>query len=158
MRHRDLPSIEDLPRWSASQVRSQFPDLVRQVRESGAVAVTRHGEVEMVVIGAAIYQKMSASFIDHSEDQLRAEGELARLSAEFDRRLAGFKNPGISNSVETVMRAGGRTKRRPKAGPTFLTLVAHTQASDVGVPPEAAISQGNRRPERASDQTPVQTL
>lgn len=49
----------------------------------------------------------------------QAKAILAELSADFDRRLASFNDPGIRDRVETVMVAKGRAKRRGKAGPSF---------------------------------------
>jgi hypothetical protein len=45
--------------------------------------------------------------------------DLEILSAEFDRRLASFKDPGIRDRVEAVTAANGRAKRRSKAGDSF---------------------------------------
>ena len=50
---------------------------------------------------------------------LDRDAVLAELSAEFDRRLAVLNAPGAHERIDAVFAARGRTKVRPKAGPTF---------------------------------------
>ena len=50
-----LPSLNELPRQNASHVKNRWGDVVRQVQESGSVAVTNHSTVEMVLLTAATY-------------------------------------------------------------------------------------------------------
>ena len=112
----DLPRIENLPQRNATQVKNKWADLVREVRASGSVAVTRHNRVEMVVMDAATYRKLAALAGDAAE---RRQAALAELSAKFDRRLAALKSSETRGRVEAVMAARGRTKHRPKAGVSF---------------------------------------
>jgi PHD/YefM family antitoxin component YafN of YafNO toxin-antitoxin module len=86
------------------------------VRRAGSVAVTQHDRVEMVVMDAGTYRKLSTLA---EEARARSEAGLAALSAEFDRRLAALGTEGIRNRVERVMSARGRARRRPKAGTSF---------------------------------------
>lgn len=111
-----IPSLKTLPQRSATQVKNRWADVVREVRKFGSVAITQHNQVEMVVMDAETYQKISA----HAEEA-RARGEvgLAALSDDFDRRLASFKTDGIRDRVENVMSARGRIKRPAKAGATY---------------------------------------
>lgn len=111
-----IPSLKTLPQRSATQVKNRWADVVREVRKLGSVAITQHNQVEMVVMSAESYQKISA----HAEE-VRARGEagLAALSDDFDRRLASFKTDGIRDRVESVMSARGRIKRPAKAGATY---------------------------------------
>lgn len=111
-----IPSLEKLPQRNATQVKNKWADVVREVRKLGSVAVTQHNQVEMVVMNAETYQKISALA---EEARARSEAGLAELSADFDRRLASFKTEGIRDRVESVMSARGRIKRPPKAGATY---------------------------------------
>lgn len=111
-----IPRLEKLPQRNATQVKNKWADVVREVRKLGSVAVTQHDQVEMVVMDADTYRKISA-FAE--EARARSEAGLAELSAEFDRRLASFKTEGIRDRVESVMSARGHIKRRPKAGATY---------------------------------------
>lgn len=111
-----IPSLEKLPQRNATQVKNKWADVVREVRKLGSVAVTQHNQVEMVVMNAETYQKISALA---EEARTRSEARLAELSADFDRRLASFKTEGIRDRVESVMSARGRIKRPPKAGDTY---------------------------------------
>src|SRR3546814_9935988 len=83
-----IPSLEQLPQRNATQVKNKWADVVREVRKLGSVAVTQHNQVEMVVMDAETYQKISALA---EEARARSEAGLAELSADFDRRLASFK-------------------------------------------------------------------
>ena len=56
-----LPSIEELPRQNASQVKNKWGEVVRQVRQNGSVAITNHSAVEMVLLDAATYQQLTDS-------------------------------------------------------------------------------------------------
>lgn len=111
-----VPSLEKLPQRNATQVKNKWADVVREVRKLGSVAVTQHNQVEMVVMNAETYQKISALA---EEARAHSEARLAELSADFDRRLASFKTEGIRDRVESVMSARGRIKRPPKAGTTY---------------------------------------
>jgi PHD/YefM family antitoxin component YafN of YafNO toxin-antitoxin module len=111
-----IPSLEKLPQRSAMQVKNKWADVVREVLRLGSVAVTQHNQIEMVVMNAETYQKISALA---EEAQARSEASLAELSADFDRRLASFNTEGIRERVESVMSARGRIKRPAKAGDTY---------------------------------------
>ena len=111
-----VPSLEKLPQRNATQVKNKWADVVREVRKLGSVAVTQHNQVEMVVMDAETYQKISALA---EEARAHSEARLAELSADFDRRLASFKTEGIRDRVESVMSARGRIKRPPKAGTIY---------------------------------------
>jgi len=47
------PPLDQLPRQNASQVKNRWGEVVRQVRQSGSVAITHHANVEMVLLDAA---------------------------------------------------------------------------------------------------------
>ncbi len=111
-----IPSLQKLPQRSATQVKNKWAEVVREVRKLGSVAVTQHSQVEMVVMDAETYQKISALAEEARAD---SEAKLAELTADFDRRLASFKTEGIRDRVEDVMSARGRIKRPAKAGTTY---------------------------------------
>lgn len=111
-----IPGLKELPQRSATQVKNKWADVVREVRKRGGVAITQHNQVEMVVMDAETYRKISALA---GEARARGEAGLAELSADFDRRLASFKTDGIRDRVENVMSARGRIKRPAKAGATY---------------------------------------
>ena len=111
-----FPQIKDLPQRSATQVKNQWGDLVREVRASGGVAVTHHDKVEMVVVEAGQYREMAA-LIEGARG--RRQAALAELSAEFDQRLAALKAPAARERVEAAMASRGRVTPRPKAGTSF---------------------------------------
>jgi tRNA U54 and U55 pseudouridine synthase Pus10 len=110
-----FPQIKDLPQRSATQVKNQWGDLVREVRASGSVAVTHHDKVEMVVVEAGQYREMAA-LVEGARG--RRQAALAELTAEFDQRLAALKAAGRER-VEAAMASRGRVTPRPKAGTSF---------------------------------------
>lgn len=76
-----LPPIEELPRRNATDAKNRWGRLVREVRVLGAVAITSHGYVEMVVIEAGKYRELVA-LVDAAEERRKAA--LEERSTEFD--------------------------------------------------------------------------
>lgn len=111
-----LPALHDLPRQNASQVKNKWGDLVRQVRQSGSVAITNHAAVEMVLLDAATYQQLSDNLLAL---QVREQSMLDELSARFDARLAVLQQPQAVAGVEGLFAARGKLRQRPKAGASF---------------------------------------
>jgi hypothetical protein len=111
-----LARIENLPQRSATEVKNAWADVAREVGEVGSVAVTQHHKVKWIVMDAATYQKMAA-VAEKAEE--RRQAALSELSADFDRRLAVLNAPETRGRVKAVMKARGRSKRRPKAGASF---------------------------------------
>ena len=111
-----LPDLEDLPSRPASQVKNRWSDVVRQVRESGSVAVTNHSNIEMVLIDAATYRQLVEDV-----QALRAKEKtvLAELDRAFQARLAVLQAPQAPTRVDKLFAARGRLKQRPKAGSSF---------------------------------------
>jgi prevent-host-death family protein len=111
-----LPKLEDLPSRPASQVKNRWADVVRQVRESGSVAVTNHSSIEMVLIDTATYRQMVEDV--HA---LRAKERtvLAALDCAFQARLDALQAPAATARVDKLFAARGRLKQRPKAGSSF---------------------------------------
>jgi PHD/YefM family antitoxin component YafN of YafNO toxin-antitoxin module len=111
-----LPQITSFPQRSATQVKNQWADLVRAVRQSGGVAVTQHDRVEMVVLEASTYQQMASLAAGARQADQAA---LERLSVEFDQRLDALKGARTPGLIDAVFKARGRAKKRPKAGTSF---------------------------------------
>jgi prevent-host-death family protein len=111
-----LPKLEDLPRQTASDVKNKWREVVREVRESGSVAITNHSSVEMVLVNAEAYRQLAASAAALQE---REAAVLDQLSAQFDQRLASLQAPDAVDKAAAVFRRKGRLSTRPKAGPAF---------------------------------------
>lgn len=111
-----LPALHDLPRQNASQVKNKWGEVVRQVRQSGSVAITNHSAVEMVLLDAATYQQLTE---DLQTLGAREQTVLAELSARFDSRLAVLQQPEAARQLDDLFAARGRLARRPKAGASF---------------------------------------
>jgi prevent-host-death family protein len=112
----DLPSLDQLPRQSASQVKNRWRDVVREVHEAGSVAITNHSAVEMVLVDAATYQQLTASA---ATLKAREQSVLDQLAAEFDDRLAVLQRRDAPAKVASVFASKGKLARKPKAGSTF---------------------------------------
>ena len=97
-----LISIDDLPRQNASQVKNKWGEVVRQVRQSGSVAITNHSSVEMVLLDAATYQQLTESL---AALQAREQSVLDELAERFDARLPSL--PLDSKSDPTRAAAPG---------------------------------------------------
>lgn len=108
-----LPQIEELPRRNATEAKNRWGALVREARTLGAIAITSHGYVEVVVIEAGKYRELVA-LLGAAEERRKAA--LAELSAEFDRHLASLRAPDAKPRVDAAMTAKGRVKTRSKAG------------------------------------------
>lgn len=111
-----LPSLNDLPRRNASHVKNRWGDVVRQVQQSGSVAVTNHSTVEMVLLTAATYNQLVE---DAQALQAREQSVLDELARRFDARLGVLQQPDAAAKVGGLFAAKGKLERRPKAGDTF---------------------------------------
>lgn len=114
-----LPRIQELSRRTATYLKTKMADCVREARIAGAVAITHHNNIEVVVVDAAYYRQITTPFIAGSNDP-GLEASLAELAAEFDRRLAILQSPDARDRVDAIMDACGKTKCRPKAGDYML--------------------------------------
>jgi len=111
-----LPDLEDLPSRPASQVKNRWGDVVRQVRESGSVAVTNHSSIEMVLIDTATYRQLVE---DVQALRAKEQAVLAELDRAFQARLAALQAPEATTHMDKLFAARGRLKQRPKAGSSF---------------------------------------
>lgn len=111
-----LPALDELPRQNASQVKNKWGDVVRQVQESGSVAVTSHSAVEMVLLTAATYRRLVEEV---AALNAREQAALDELAARFEARLALLQQPDASGKVDAVFAARGKLVRRPRAGAAY---------------------------------------
>jgi prevent-host-death family protein len=114
-----LPALEELPRQNASHVKNRWGDVVRQVQESGSLAVTNHSTVEMVLLTAATYNQLVE---DAQAVKAREQSVLDELGRRFDARLGVLQQPDAAQQVGKLFAAKGklhRLGRRPKAGDSF---------------------------------------
>ena len=113
---RTLPKIDEIPRRSATEVKNQWGDVIRDLRASGSVALTQHNNIEMVLVDASLYRSMEA--LDEAETERRRQ-VIANLDAEFEQRLAAMRDGHMRKRVEDVMAARGRSKKRPIVGESY---------------------------------------
>ena len=112
----DLPPLDTLPRQNASHVKNRWGDVVRQVRQSGSVAVTSHSAIEMVLLDAGTYRQL----VDGVQAlRSREQAVLDELSGRFDARLVALQQPEAVGKVKALLEARGSLRRRPKAGASF---------------------------------------
>jgi hypothetical protein len=109
----DLLALDQLPRQNASQVKNKWGDVVRQVHQSGCVAITNHAAVEMVLLNAAVYQQLTQ---DIQTIKAREQSTLDELAQRFNTHLAALQQPGATRKVKALFEAKGKLTRRPKAG------------------------------------------
>lgn len=112
----NLASLEDLPRQKASEVKNKWADVVRMVHQQGSVAVTNHSTVEMVLLDAATYRRLTA---DLAVLKQREIGVLDELNQRFDAQLAVLQKNDASEKMDALFAARGRLRNRPKAGASF---------------------------------------
>lgn len=112
----ELPSIEELPRQNASQVKNKWADMVRLVRQSGSVAITNHSEVEMVLLDANTYQQLTDEI---QALKAREQTALDELTSRFKARLAVLQQPDASQKMRALFDAKGKLAKRPKAGVSY---------------------------------------
>ncbi|VWX61588.1 Antitoxin [Burkholderiales bacterium 8X] len=111
-----LPLPEHLPTRSASQVKNQWGEVVRQVRERGSVAVTNHANVEMVLIDTATYRRLAEDIqAIHAEQH----STLNALDSAFQDRLAVLQQSGAADRVDALMARRGKSAKPSKAGSSF---------------------------------------
>lgn len=112
----ELPTLDRLPRQSASHVKNKWRDVVREVHAAGSVAITNHSAVELVLVDAAVYEELAASA---AVLKAREASVLEQLASQFDERLAVLEQPDAHDKAATVFARKGKLARRPKAGAAF---------------------------------------
>jgi prevent-host-death family protein len=111
-----VPTLDQLPRHTASRVKNKWRDVVREVHEAGSVAITNHSAVEMVLVDAATYEQLVAGA---AAFKAREKSVLDQLVTQFDQRLAVLQLPDASARAEAVFGRKGKLKKRPKAGAAY---------------------------------------
>ncbi|MEA1652585.1 type II toxin-antitoxin system Phd/YefM family antitoxin [Nitrospirillum sp. BR 11164] len=105
-----------MPRRNATQVRSRWAEVAREVQANGGMAITNHDRVEMVLLSAEEYDRLAAKATGGAAHQ---QAVLDRLTAQFDVALAALQEPGVADRLEQLLSAQGQGKIRPKAGPSY---------------------------------------
>jgi prevent-host-death family protein len=111
-----MPLLDDLPRHNASSVKNKWREVVREVRETGSVAITNHSTVEMVLVDAATYQQLAASA---EALKAREQSVLDQLNTQFNQRLAGLQAPDAADKLDAMFERQGKLVQRPRAGTSF---------------------------------------
>jgi len=111
-----LAELADLPRHNTSMVRNKWGDIVRQVRQTGSVAITNHSIVEMVLLDAETYRQVTEALASIKE---REKALLDELASRFDARLTVLQAPDARDKLEALRASRGRLAQRPKAGTSF---------------------------------------
>jgi len=112
----ELPTLDRLPRQSASHVKNKWRDVVREVRTAGSIAITNHSAVELVLVDAATYEQLAASA---AALKAREASVLDQLASQFDQRLAVLDQHDAQGKVTAVFARKGKLANRPKAGAAF---------------------------------------
>lgn len=112
----ELPNIQDLPRQNASQVKNKWGDVLRQVRQSGSVAITNHSTVDMVLLDADTYQRLAEQI---QTLNARDKNVLDELANRFEARLGVLQQPEARQQIDALFETKGKLTHRPKAGVSF---------------------------------------
>ena len=98
----------DAPVRSASEVKSGWSGIVREVVRHGEVIVTHHGRPQAVVVDVDAYADLVR--------RAQANDPLQMLAAEFDRRLAVLDTAAGARRLRDVAAAGIATPARRRKG------------------------------------------
>jgi prevent-host-death family protein len=109
----NLPELAQLRRQTASDVKNRWREVVRGVRETGSVAITNHAEVELVLVDADTYRRLTEGA---AALKARERSVLDQLAADFDKRLSALQQPDARRKVAAVFSSKGKLAKRPKAG------------------------------------------
>lgn len=112
----EVPTLDRLPRQSASHVKNKWRDVVREVRTAGSIAITNHSAVELVLVDAATYEQLAANAAALKAHETSV---LDQLASQFDERLAALDHHDAKGKVAAVFAGKGRLAKRPKAGAAF---------------------------------------
>jgi len=112
----ELPSLDELPRQNASQVKNKWGEVVRLVHQSGSVAITNHSAIEMVLLDASTYRSLTQEIVAL---KAREQTVLYELTERFNTRLEVLQASDAADKVTALFEARGKLKKRPKAGNAF---------------------------------------
>ena len=112
-----LTEIDQLPSTTASDVKKEgWRKLTRRVQAAGSVAVTSHGEVEVVILSRDLYITMLGEL---RERQKGKAADLEALRRRFDERLASLAAPDAGDRLRSSMAAPATLGGSVKAGTGF---------------------------------------
>jgi len=111
-----LAALADLPRHNTSMVRNKWGDIVRQVHQTGSVAITNHSNVEMVLLDAETYRQVRDAL---ASIKAREQSLLDELASRFDARLSVLREPDARSKLDALLASRGRLTQPPKAGASF---------------------------------------
>ena len=89
---------DDTPVRSASEVKSGWSGIVREVVRHGEVIVTHHGRPQVVVVDVEAYADLMR--------RAQANDPLSLLAAEFDQRLATLDTPASASRLRRAAASG----------------------------------------------------
>jgi len=112
----ELPSLDQLPRQNASQVKNKWGEVVRLVHQSGSVAITNHSAVEMVLLDASTYRSLADEILAL---KAREQTVLYDLTERFNARLEVLQSADAADKVTALFDAKGKLTKRPKAGASY---------------------------------------
>lgn len=118
--------LVDAPRYTASEAKHKFGQLLDAALREGPVAITKQRKPTAVLISLEEYRTLT-----QAEDR-----SLAALSAEFDRRYATMQAPGAAVAMQ-------RAFDTPEA-----QLGAFAAASLTNAPAPKTVSAKRSRPKR----------
>lgn len=112
-----LPTLDELPKETSTEVKNRWGDVVRLVKEAGTLAITHHKSVEMVMVSAATYRKMREVILELQarEEQAQLDG----LAARFHDRLAVLQRPDARERLDSMLGTKGRRAKRANAGESY---------------------------------------
>lgn len=111
-----LPNIADMPHESATTVKNNLREMTKKVIKTGALAITNHSSVEVVMVEASAYQALLEQVQALEETK---QPSLAALTERFDENLKNLQQPEAVNQVTAVLQSKGKSTNRPKAGNSY---------------------------------------
>ncbi|MCZ8130450.1 MAG: type II toxin-antitoxin system Phd/YefM family antitoxin [Steroidobacteraceae bacterium] len=108
--------LAELPSQSATEVKNQWGQIVRQVLKTGSLAITQRSNVELVMLSAERYQALVDTI---ARLEARERSELEELTAQFTSRLDKLQAPEAAARVAEVLDARGRAITPPVAGASY---------------------------------------
>lgn len=113
-------SLEDLSRCNSTQVCSRWVDIAREVQAKGGVAIIQGDRVEMVLLSADEYNRLTMRADLRTRVDVTAQRAiLDRLTAQFDAELAALQEPGAADRLDDMLASKGQGSVRAKAGPSY---------------------------------------
>jgi hypothetical protein len=86
--------VADLPRKTATEVKTQWGSVVREIHETGAIAVTSHDHIEVVVLAVERYRELTG--LAGAPCQAGLDFLAGRFQARLERMKAGTIQAGAA--------------------------------------------------------------